>query len=442
MRARLPATVRNPLSIVGICVVTATGLLFVVLFLLELLGLLTNPYMGLLVFVAVPALFLVGLILVPLGAWGRSRRSQAATDWPVIDLGNSRQRSLIAGIVGLTLVNIVLVSLAAYGGIHYMESPAFCGQVCHTTMEPQFTAHQIGPHAQVSCTACHVGPGAGAMVESKLAGARQLWHVMTRTVPTPVRAPAERMRPARETCEQCHWRDRFEADEVRVVRSYASDEANSESAMPIQMHVGRAAGTGRNGIHGHMALDVEFVPRDRTLAEIPYVRARYPDGAVREFVAEGGTGSAAQVGPRRTMDCLDCHNRPAHTFFPTAERAVDAAIASGRVPRQLPFVRREVLAAVAANHADRGAALAGIASRLSEFFESRGADATLVRRTIQGAQDVYSSGVFPEMKVTWGTYPNHLGHVETPGCFRCHDDRRSTDGRVLSQDCALCHAFP
>jgi hypothetical protein len=87
VRARLPATVRNPLSIVGICVVTATGLLFVVLFLLELLGLLTNPYMGLLVFVAVPALFLVGLILVPLGAWGRSRRSQAATDWPVIDLG-------------------------------------------------------------------------------------------------------------------------------------------------------------------------------------------------------------------------------------------------------------------------------------------------------------------------------------------------------------------
>ena len=140
-----------------------------------------------------------------------------------------------------------------------------------------------------------------------------------------------------------------------------------------------------------------------------------------------------------------CRVRSLRTTFSqicALSSTVDAAIESGRVPRQLPFVRREVLAAVTANHADRAGALTGIASRLSGFFEPRGADATLVRQAIQGAQGVFSSGVFPAMKVTWGTYPNHLGHVETTGCFRCHDDRRSADGRALSQDCALCHAFP
>jgi hypothetical protein len=143
------------------------------------------------------------------------------------------------------------------------------------------------------------------------------------------------------------------------------------------------------------------------------------------------------------MDCTDCHNRPAHTFAFTPQRAVDQAMANGALPRGLPFIRREVVAAVSADYPDRASALEAIAARLGEFYRSRPeVDARRTRQAVAAAQDVWARNVFPPMNVTWGSYPNHRGHVDTPGCFRCHDDtHRSPDGAVISQDCELCHAF-
>src|SRR5689334_6748075 len=155
---------------------TATALLFLVLFFFELLGYLENPYIGLLVFVTVPVFFVIGLVLIPLGAWwsARQRRAGREVTWPVIDLGKPRQRAILVAVVALTLVNIVIVSAAGVGTVHYMERTEFCGQVCHTTMEPEFKAHQVWPHSQIACVGCHVGAGVGSFVEAKLAGTRQL----------------------------------------------------------------------------------------------------------------------------------------------------------------------------------------------------------------------------------------------------------------------------
>jgi GNAT superfamily N-acetyltransferase len=143
------------------------------------------------------------------------------------------------------------------------------------------------------------------------------------------------------------------------------------------------------------------------------------------------------------MDCMSCHNRPAHTFDATPARAIDRAIAEGRIPRELPFARREAVAAVRAVYVDRAAALDGIGSRLRNFYRTRGGvDAHLVDRAVTGAQDAWAGNVFPAMKVAWGTYASQLGHVDNPGCFRCHDDSHKTrDGKVISQDCELCHAM-
>jgi hypothetical protein len=327
-----------------------------------------------------------------------------------------------------------------------METTGFCGTVCHTTMEPQYTAHQAGAHARVSCTSCHVGTGAGALLESKLAGARQLWHVATGNVPRPVPTPSELIQPARATCETCHWPEKFHGDRVRIIRDYGSDESSTETITTLRMHVGggsRVLGIG-TGIHWHMNLDnrIEYVSTDATRQTIPYVRLTDREGRVREYTAAGVTGTQLATGVRRQMDCMDCHNRPAHTFEPTPERAVDTAIAQGRIPRELPFARREAVAAVSAEYPDLAAALEAIAKRLQEFYTERGSEPRLVARAVAATQDVWRHNVFPAMRVTWGTYPNNLGHVNAPGCFRCHDDEhRAADGRVIRQDCELCHSI-
>jgi len=339
-----------------------------------------------------------------------------------------------------------IVSIGAYGGVHYMETTAFCGTTCHTTMEPEYVAHQAGPHARVECVQCHVGPGAGALIESKLAGARQLLHVMTNRVPKPIPPPPELISPARDTCEGCHWPERFIGDRTRVIREFSNDEKNSETVTTLQLHVGggsRSLGVG-TGIHWHMNLDneIEFVTAGDKMDTIPYVRLSDRSGNVREYVADGATSQQISSGIRRRMDCMDCHNRPAHTFEPTPGRAVDNAIAQGRIPRQLPFVRREAVAAISAAYAGRDQALDAIAIRLRAFYRARGADERQVERAVKGSQDLWAGNVFPAMKVTWGTYVSQLGHVDGPGCFRCHDDSHKTkDGRVISQDCELCHAM-
>jgi nitrate/TMAO reductase-like tetraheme cytochrome c subunit len=426
------------------------ALLFLLFLLLETLGYFTSPYFGLLLFVTIPAAFVLGLLLIPVGMRLEARRRRRSPDapqreWPVLDLSIARHRKIIALVLLLTIVNLVLLSMASVGAVHYMETTAFCGRVCHTTMEPQYVAHKSGPHARVACVDCHVGPGAGALIESKMAGTRQLWHVATNRVPRPVPSPVHSMRPARFTCENCHWPEKLHGDELRVFREYADDEASTETVTTMTMFVGGGSadlGLG-SGIHWHMNLanEIEYVATDPQRQIIPYVKLRMRDGTVREYTAPNATPEQIAAGERRRMDCLDCHNRPAHTFFATPERAIDAAIAQGRIPRGLPFVRREAVAAVTGEYIDADAARLAIANRLREFYKARpAADAALVNQIIAGTQDVWARNVFPAMKVTWGTYPNNISHIDTPGCFRCHDDEHVTrDGRAIKQDCEMCH---
>ncbi|MEQ1575661.1 MAG: NapC/NirT family cytochrome c [Vicinamibacterales bacterium] len=441
---------RNLVSLAGVAVATAMAVLFLMLAGLEFFGYLTNPYIGLLVFVAVPTLFVVGLLLIPAGAWWAKRRrvpGGQAAEWPVIDLRGARQRTILFVVFTLTVVNLAIVSLAAYGGVHYMESSEFCGQVCHTTMEPQYVAHQNSPHARVECVQCHIGPGAGAFVEAKLAGARQLAHVITGTIPRPVPSPLELIRPARDTCEQCHWPEKVSGDLVREIREYSDDEKNTETVTTLQMHVGggSTAAGGARGIHWHADPDnqIEFVTTDPKGETVPYIRVTGREGGVREYFAEGVTFGQVPAGTRRRMDCMDCHNRPAHVIQPSPGRAIDIVMGQGRIPRELPFVRREAVKAVGQTWADAATARAGIDQRLRAFYLELGADERLVTRAVTATQGVWAQNVFPAMKVTWGTYPNQIGHVDAPGCFRCHDDSHKTrEGRAISQDCELCHVMP
>ena len=449
MRFDLPSAVRNPISLIGAAITTAMAIVFLALLALEMGGQLTNPYIGLLIFVAVPAVFMLGLLLIPIGAWRQRRRIRAGNaevGWPVIDLRLPRTRTVIFAVAVLTCVNILIVSLAAYGTVHHMETAEFCGTTCHTTMQPEYAAHQVGSHSRVLCVSCHVGPGAGALVESKVAGTRQLWMQFTTNVPAPIPAPVKTMRPARHTCESCHWSEKSHGDKLRQIREYADDEKSTETVTALQLHVGGGrveTGTG-SGIHWHMNLDnrVEYIATDSQRQVIPWVKFTGRDGRVKEYTVEGTTPEALAAGEHRVMDCLDCHNRPAHTFEPGPERAVDNAIAIGQLPRTLAFARREAVAALKAEYATTDDARRGIDARLRKAYASHDGDAAL-NRMVGAVQDIYSRNVFPAMNVKWGAYPNNIGHVFFNGCFRCHDDNhKASDGSAIKQDCESCHAMP
>jgi hypothetical protein len=447
MRVDLPSAVRNPISLIGIAVTTAAAVVFLFLLALELAGQIRNPYFGLLLFVAVPAVFVFGLLLIPIGIW-RQHKRPVTSEWPVIDLGLPRTRTLALVIFVLTGVNLLIVSLAAFGAVHHMETAEFCGTTCHTTMEPEWKAYQAGAHAKVACVDCHVGSGAEALISSKLAGTRQLWQVLTNNVQGPVPTPVHTMRPARETCQTCHWSEKNHGDTLKVVREYADDEANSETVTTLQLKIGGGAHqlNAGSGIHWHMNVSnvIEYITTDDQRQTIPWVKLTDRNGTVTEYVVDGVTPEELAKGERRTMDCLDCHNRPAHTFEPSPERAVDNAMAAGLYSRELPFMRREAVAALKDTYSSKNEAFAGIEARLRTFYAQQSqAESAALARSIATTKQLYDTNVFPAMKVTWGTYPNNIGHNFFNGCFRCHDEsHKAKDGRVIAQNCETCHAMP
>jgi len=424
--------VRNPVSIVGAWITTIGALAFLTYLALDWLGLFASPYAGLIGYVLAPAVFVFGLVLIPIGMWREARRRRLGREpwsWPVIDLRTRRTRQVMGAVAALTLVNLAIVSVAGLGVVHYTESNSFCGQVCHEPMRPQFTAHAASPHANVNCVQCHVGPGAKGFVKAKMNGTRQLYEVIAGTYARPIPSPARGLPMAAETCARCHTSGHPARDLVRVLHSYGDDEASTDTPTTLTMHLA--------DIHWHAKADtrVEFVSVDGKRETIPYVRMTDARGAVTEYFADGVT--APPAGDVRRMDCLDCHNRPAHTFSASADRAVTAAMAAGQVDLTLPFAHRELVAAVSQDYPTDAAAAAGIAERLQKAFVRRDA---AVDGAIKTAQRLYSQNVFRDMKVSWGTYQSMIGHTDAPGCFRCHDDSHKTrDGRAIRQDCALCH---
>lgn len=439
---------RTPLAAFGVVLTTACAALFLLALGAEAYGLIENPYVGILIFGALPTGFAFGLLLIFIGNLLGRRKGLTEVHWPTINLASRGQRVFVMGLLAASLVNIVIFAVAGYGAIHYMETPSFCGQVCHEVMEPEYVAHAEGPHANVTCVSCHVGSGAGALVASKIDGVRRLRGFLTGNITRPIATPVAEMRPAREICATCHWPEKIHGNKLKVIKEYSDDEASSETVTTLEMKVGGGShvlGIGE-GIHWHMNVQnrIEYVALDAQRQDIPYVKITAADGSVREYRKPGVTDAQIAAGSTRTMDCTDCHNRPSHSFSASAERAVDAAIATGRVPRSVPFVRREMVKALKTEAATADAALASIDRELRAFYagdevtaKPSAADLT---RVVETAQAVYRTNVFPQMKITWGSYRSELGHMTSPGCFRCHDEEKATpDGKTIGQDCESCH---
>jgi nitrate/TMAO reductase-like tetraheme cytochrome c subunit len=444
------ASLRHPVTLAGVVIATVSAVAFLTLVAGDMLGMFTNPYAGLVIFVAVPALFAFGLVLIPLGVWLHRRRLRrnpsASVDWPVVDLRVRRVRVIVIVATALTIVNATLILLAAQGSLHYMETPEFCGLTCHTPMHPQYTAWQNTTHSNVDCVQCHIGEGAKALVHYKLAGVRMLVHVLRGNYPRPVPASTAVLRPALETCGTCHSSTLGHGDRTRTVREYAEDETNTETATTLTLHVGgpgQPTASGR-AIHWHADpnLRIEYITTDADRQTIPFVRTINAKGETTEYVVEGTTPETLAAGTTRTMDCIDCHNGAAHRISPSAEQAVNRAMAAGQISPALPFVRREAVRLLKSEYRDEPAARAAIESGFRAVYAASkaGVDQALVSQAIAATQHLYRTNVFPAMKVTWGVYRDNIGHTTSDGCFRCHDGNHVTPtGKAISANCAYCH---
>ena len=438
----------NPISLAGGAITSASGVTMVGYWLVEVFGRPNdNPYLGIIFFLLLPALFIAGLVLIPVGVFARRRKLQKAgqipAEFPKIDLNDRVFRHGLDIVLVATIVNLLVVAMASYRGSAYMDSPQFCGQSCHV-MHPEYTAYKISAHSHVDCVTCHIGSGAASYFAAKVNGTRQLLEVSFDRYPTPIESPVQNLRPARYICEGCHTPARFVGEKLLVKSSFADDEKNTETQTVVVLHLGGQDSLSHlSGIHGTHLGHIEYVATDPTRTTIPWVQKRNEDGSETVF-ATSAAGNGVPKGEWRLMDCIDCHNRAAHTFL-TAEDALNRAMAEGAVSPNLPWVHKEGLELLNAAYASEAEASTQIPLRLAAFYRTQHPEvlpdkARLVKSAGDELVALYSQNVFPFMKVTWGTHPNHIGHMSYPGCFRCHDgDHVAKGGASITQDCAACH---
>jgi hypothetical protein len=451
----IPNLWSNPISLLGSVLATVAGLAVLAMVSVDVAGATTNPYTAAALMIAVPGMFVLGLILIPLGLWiyrkSRAQRGLVPLGQAVAELFTTpagHRRLLVVGV--LTLLNLVLVSVATAKAVHWMDSPGFCGTACHTAMQPEWESYQHGPHASVACAECHIGPGVSSLIRSKVDGLRQLWHTIRDDYSRPVPTPVHSLRASVDICEKCHGPDTFHGNRLVFRLHTRPDEANTQEANVLMLKLGgKDPRTGTyHGIHWHAATDADVVyealdAKREVIGKIQVIR----DGkVVEEYLPPEET--KGPVVATRTMDCVDCHNRPTHRFDRSPAAALDRGFRLGTLDASVPWLRKVAEPLLERKDMTRDGAEQALRADLEAAYKAQYADkvpaADVLDKAAKGLAELWKDNIYPERGVEWGTYPDHVGHqTATPikhGCYRCHDDKHKTAaGKVLSGDCETCH---
>lgn len=453
--ARLPRSVSNPISLAGAglaLVMFGSIILFAVM---DLLQLVSSPYLGIFTYVLFPGIMILGLLLIPLGAWLERRRLRkrggVQRKYFHIDLNNPSHRFAFMIFTAGTMLLIVLSAAGMYQAYNYSESVEFCGRVCHEVMRPEYIAYQHSPHARVLCAECHIGEGADWFVKAKISGAYQVYSVIFNKFSRPIETPISNLRPARETCEHCHWPQKFSAS-LEMSKTYHPLDTTATAPWTVTLKLKIGGGQSElgptTGIHWHMntANTIEYVAVDKKRQTIPWVKQIGMDGTVRIYKSteQDTSDSTLAKGEYRRMDCIDCHNRPSHIYYPPF-RTINDAMNLNRIPSSLANIRSISSVALTQKYRTEEEALRKIGEFVRGEYRSlspayaaeRKEDIDHAVKTLQG---IYRRNFFPEMNVSWREYPNNIGHMYNEGCFRCHDNKHvAADGRRLTNDCNICH---
>jgi nitrate/TMAO reductase-like tetraheme cytochrome c subunit len=453
---RLPTLSHNLVSGLGALVSLVS--FFAILFLISVnifIGI-KNPYVGIILYMALPACLIVGLLLIPAGMYARWRYWQKKGElpyrkWPSLDLNDTQSRNAFMVFLAGTFLFFLISAVGMYQAYQYTDSVAFCGKTCHTVMKPEYTTHETSPHARVKCADCHIGPGVGWYTKSKLSGLYQVYAVLADVYRRPIPTPVSSLRPARVTCEQCHWPGQFFGAMQRRFDHYMYDKENSLWPVNLLLKVGSGNPmiSRTAGIHWHVDPDiaVEYIARDKRRQDIPWVRVTDShSGEVRIFQDESSPLSPKEISSAvpRVMDCMDCHNRPSHNFQ-SPDREIDQQLRLGEIDPSLPDVKRAAVQAMAANYRTDAGAIKGIETSLDDFYRKTypsvySSRRDTIEKAIRATQQAFGENVFPVMKSRWSVYPNDIGHFIFPGCMRCHDGgHKDKGGRSIPHDCHTCH---
>uniref|UniRef100_UPI003217255F NapC/NirT family cytochrome c n=1 Tax=uncultured Draconibacterium sp. TaxID=1573823 RepID=UPI003217255F len=454
---KLPSSIKNWISIAGAILAgfnLATILSLVILNTLFNFG---GSYIGLFIYIVLPIFLITGLLLIPIGMRINRKKARKADkegkqlNWPTIDFNNTATRNAAIIFTIGTIFLLIISSIGSYEAFHYTESVEFCGKLCHQVMEPEYTTYHGSSHERVACVECHVGSGASWYVKSKLSGLYQVYSVLAKKYPQPIPTPIANLRPAQETCEQCHWPEKFYDRKLKVKHSFLTEEDNTENIIHLQVKTSSKVMNGEieKGIHQHISPDVkiEYKASDDKRQIIPWVRyTNTKTGEVEVFTDSENLMSEVELDSleTRVMDCLDCHNRPSHNYN-APQNFIDQSMSEGRISTTLPGIKLAAMLALNQEYPTKDSAFLAIETQVNDWFESgypevfdeRKAD---IEQAIKEMQTDYASNIFPYMKVSWKEYPNNIGHMESDGCYRCHNDRHATGtGKVISKDCNLCH---
>ncbi len=454
---KLPSSIKNWISISGAVLAVfnlATILSLIVLSSLFNFG---SAYIGLIIYIILPGFMVFGLILIPLGMRINKRRIKLAEkkgevkNWPILNFNNVATRNASIIFILGTVFLLIISSIGSYEAFHYTESVEFCGKLCHKVMEPEYTTYHGSSHERVACVECHVGSGATWYVKSKLSGLYQVYSVLAKKYPTPIPTPIANLRPAQETCEQCHWPDKFYDRKLRVEHSFLSDETNTERIVNLQIKTSsKMTSNGfEKGIHQHISPDVkiEYKTNDAKRQVIPWVKYTNTKTGKSEIFTDGDnllTQIQLDSLETRTMDCLDCHNRPSHNYN-APQNFIDKMMDEGEISNKLTEIKLVSMMALYQDYPTKDSAFVAIKNQVNEYYESTYPELFTNKKSeidsaIAGIQKGYANNIFPFMNSSWKAYPNNIGHMESDGCFRCHNDRHATTaGKVISKDCNLCH---
>ncbi len=455
-RRRFPSSFYNTITLVGTALAAVSFGLIIFLMALEALSHEHKPYMGIIAFIILPGFLIIGLALGAFGVWRQQRRRRlglpSTEQLPRIDLNDPAQLRATVLISTGGLLFLVLTAFGSYKAYEYTDSTQFCGTVCHAVMKPEYTAYQVSPHARVACVQCHIGPGAEWYVRSKFSGAYQVYSVLFNKYSRPIETPIKNLRPSRDTCEQCHWPAHFAGEKLVTHDYYSSDEDNNHWKLELLMHIGGGGGgvAPPHGIHWHMAenVDIDYYSTDDKREDIPWVRLRMADGTEKVFRDTESDFDEATLTEQdvRKMDCIDCHNRPTHHYNPPS-RLINTALKNGVISPQLPGVKGLLVDLMEADYNTEDEALAAIAAGVHAHYDENypkvaATRAAAIDSAITETQFLFRTNIFPEMKVSWKHFPDHIGHLTTDGCFRCHDGNHKTEaGETISRDCSLCHTI-
>src|SRR5246127_5618467 len=365
---------RNPISLAGVALGIVSLANIFIFFLIDQIATKPSPYIGILAYMVSPGFLILGLLLILAGVLLERRKQLAPSAfYPRIDLNDPAQRSAVVAFTTFLVIFVVVSAAGSYKAYEFTGSTAFCGQLCHTVMIPEYTAYQLSPHARVACAECHVGPGATWFVKSKLSGSRQVFATIFNTYPRPIPSPVRNLRPAQENCEQCHWPKKFYGGQLKVFSHYSSDEKNTlrQIRMLIKTGGGDPATGAPEGIHWHMNISnkIDYVAADDKRQVIPYIRVEDEQGRVAEFYAKDSPLSKDQIAKaaRHRMDCVDCHNRPTHIYVPP-DLSVDNSLLAKRLDVSLPFLKQQAVTVLAATYKTNDEAVRSIASGIQDFY--------------------------------------------------------------------------